>query len=203
MRDIVQFRDDTSWDATGDGALTHDVESVIEHGGILCFPRLRFELTDDEVRLLDANVADGKAKNISLRGADDDVRGANPARRRAATDDPALPRAGHGAGRTAVPHYRVTSSPAARRTGGGRRGPRHQLAQGRHAAAVDSFPSNPMHGDVCACLQPQSEVSRAAGASAKPFEDFARRFLPAIPRPLPAPPAVLHALHITKSRRSA
>jgi hypothetical protein len=37
----------------------------------------------------------------------------------------------------------------------------------------------------------------------EPFEDFARRYLPSIARPLPGSAAVLHALHITKSRRTA
>ena len=50
------------------------------------FRNLRFELTADERRLLDAGVADGSAKNISLRGPNDDVRGAaaGPRRRAAA-----------------------------------------------------------------------------------------------------------------------
>jgi len=61
MRDILQVCEDSDWGDNGDRTPTHGVESVIEHGGILCFPNLRFQLTDDECRLLDAGVADGRA----------------------------------------------------------------------------------------------------------------------------------------------
>ena len=70
---------------------------------------------------------------------------------------------------------------------------------------VDAFPSNPMHGRrllrVFHNLNPHGQPR--SWRVGEPFEDFARRFLPAIPRPLPGSAALLHALHITKSRRSA
>ena len=70
---------------------------------------------------------------------------------------------------------------------------------------VDSFPSNPMRGRrllrVFHNLNPNGQPR--SWRVGEPFEDFARRFLPAIARPLPGSAAVLHALHITKSRRSA
>jgi hypothetical protein len=70
---------------------------------------------------------------------------------------------------------------------------------------VDSFPSNPMRGRrllrVFHNLNPNGQPR--SWRVGEPFEDFARRFLPTIPKPLPGSAAVLHALHITKSRRSA
>ena len=189
MRDIVQVCEDRAWGATGPDAPTHDVEAVIESGGILCFPHLRFELHDDERALLDPAVADGKTKNISLRGLNDDVRGANPAhadalrrmiqryRAQATTLTDRL-----------FPHYRGRLKP-------GNPSYRPVAVEGRETSwrkddtrlHVDSFPSNPMHGRrllrVFHNLNPHGQARH--WRVGEPFEDFARRFLPAIKKPLP------------------
>jgi hypothetical protein len=69
---------------------------------------------------------------------------------------------------------------------------------------VDAFPSNPTRGTrllrIFNNLNPGSEPRR--WRVGEPFEDFARRFLPAIGRPLPGSAALLRALRVTKSRRS-
>ena len=206
MRDILQVCEDSDWGESGDQAQTHGVESVIEHGGILCFPNLRFQLTDDECRLLDAGVADGSAKNISLRGPNDEVRGA------AAVHADAL--------RRMIQRYRVQATSLAERLFPHYRGrlkpgnPSYRPVgiEGRETSwrkddtrlHVDAFPSNPMHGRrllrVFHNLNPHGQPR--SWRVGEPFEDFARRFLPAIPRPLPGSAALLHALHVTKSRRS-
>ena len=207
MRDILQVCEDSDWGESSDRAATRGVEEVIEHGGILCFPNLRFELTADERRLLDAGVADGSAKNISLRGPNDEVRGA------AAAHADAL--------RRMIQRYRAQATTLAERLFPHYRGrlkpgnPSYRPVgiEGRETSwrkddtrlHVDAFPSNPMHGQrllrVFHNLNPRGQPR--SWRVGEPFEDFARRFLPAIPRPLPGSAALLHALHITKSRRSA
>ncbi len=207
MRDIVQVCQDSAWGEVGERAPTHDVESVVEHGGILCFPNLRFDLTADEQKLLSPDVADGSAKNISLRGPNDEVRGAAAAHA--------------GALRRLIQRYRAQATTLAERLFPHYRGrlkpgnPSYRPVgiEGRETSwrkddtrlHVDAFPSNPMRGRrllrVFHNLNPHGQPRR--WRVGEPFEDFARRFLPAIPRPLPGSAALLHALHITKARRSA
>jgi hypothetical protein len=207
MRDIVRLCRDSAWSAQGTDTPTHDVEAVIEDGGVLCLPDLRFELTAAEQRLLDAGVADGSAKNVSLRGTSGDVRGATP------DNIETL--------RTMMLRYRTQSTALVERLFPHYRGQftsgnttyRPTAVEGRVTSwrkddtrlHVDAFPSNPMHGKrllrVFHNLNPRGEARR--WRTGEPFEDFARRFLPAIPRPLPGSAALLHALHVTKSRRSA
>jgi hypothetical protein len=207
MRDIVQVRPDRAWSAQGVDTPTHDAEPVIEDGGVLCLPDLRFELSADERHLLDAGVADGSAKNVSLRGTSGEVRGATP------DNIETL--------RTMMLRYRTQSTALIERLFPHYRGQftwgnttyRPTAVEGRVTSwrkddtrlHVDAFPSNPMHGKrllrVFHNLNPHGQARH--WRTGEPFEDFARRFLPAIPRPLPGSAALLHALHITKSRRSA
>jgi hypothetical protein len=205
MRDILQFNDDRSWGASGDAAPTHDVEAVIENGGILAFPRLSFELSAAEQRLLEPAVADGKAKNVSLR-TNDEVRGAAP---------------GHvDALRTMMQRYRAQATELAERLFPHYRGNlvrgntsfRPASIEGRVTSwrkddtrlHVDAFPSNPMQGRrllrVFHNLNPHGQARH--WRVGEPFEDFALRFLPGIAPPWPGSAAVLAALHITKSRRT-
>jgi 3-deoxy-D-manno-octulosonic acid hydroxylase-like protein len=207
MRDVVRVCEDRAWGPQGVDTPTHDVEVDVETGGILCFPHLRFELSDDERSLLDPSVADGKAKNISLRGPNDEVRGANPARAEALRQMIRRYRAqATTLAERLFPHYRGRLKP-------GNPSYRPVAVEGRETSwrkddtrlHVDSFPSNPMRGRrllrVFHNLNPHGQPR--SWRVGEPFEDFARRFLPTIQKPLPGSAAVLHALHITKSRRSA
>jgi hypothetical protein len=205
MRNILQVCHDRTWGASENAESTHDVEAVIENGGILSFPSLRFELSASEQLLLDPAVADGKAKNVSLR-ANDEVRGAA---------------AGHvDALRTMMQRYRAQATELAERLFPHYRGNlvrgntsfRPASIEGRVTSwrkddtrlHVDAFPSNPMHGRrllrVFHNLNPHGEARH--WRVGEPFEDFAQRFMPAIAPPWPGSAAVLQALHITKSRRT-
>jgi hypothetical protein len=198
---------DSAWGARGDDTPTRDAESVIEQGGVLVLPRLGFELTADEQKLLDAGVADGKAKNVSLRGTSDEVRGATP------NNVDAL--------RTLMQRYRSQATALVERLFPHYRGHlacgntsyRPTSIEGRVTSwrkddtrlHVDAFPSNPMHGKrllrVFHNLNPHGQPRR--WRTGEPFEDLAQRYLPSIPQPLPGAAALMHALRITKSRRSA
>jgi hypothetical protein len=207
MRDIVQTCPDSAWGVQGDDSPTHDAEAVVEDGGVLCLPRLHFQLTPAERALLDPGVADGKAKNVSLRGPNGDVRGANPQHVDAL--------------RTMMLRYRALSTALVERVFPHYRGRctwgntsyRPAAVEDRVTSwrkddtrlHVDAFPSNPMHGKrllrVFHNLNPHGQARQ--WRTGEPFEAFARRFLPTIAPPLPGAAALMHALHVTKSRRSA
>jgi len=209
MKNIVHNYDDSSWAPTGKGALTHDVEPVLETGGVLCFPKLPFVLSDAEKRFLDTSVSDGKAKNISLRGVNDELRGAQGS----AEDQAAL--------RAMILRFRSQAESFAERLfphykGQLQRGNtsyRPMAVEGRVTSwrkddtrlHVDAFPSNPTRGTrllrVFTNLNPRGEPRR--WRVGEPFEAFAKRFVPKIPKPLPGSAALLHALHVTKARRTA
>lgn len=206
MLDTVRLFDDSGWGREGTDGPTRGVEAVVESGAVLCFPRLRFELADDERRLLDSGVADGKSKNISLRGPGGDVRGAAPEYADALGQMMRRFRAqATSFAERLFPHYR-----GALRMGNTSFRP--VAIEGRQTSwrkddtrlHVDAFPSNPMQGDrllrVFHNLNPHGRPRH--WRIGEPFEDFARRFLPAIPPPRPGSAALLYALRITKSRRT-
>ena len=171
MRDIVQVCEDSAWGAR---AIEHPrmTSKASSNTAASCvFPHLRFELTDDERRLLDAGVADGSAKNISLRGPNDEVRGAAPAHADALqADDPALPRAGDGAGRAAVPALPRPLEARQPVVSAGRQSRAARPAGARTTRACTSTPSRPIRctaNACCACSTTSTRTdSRAAGASA-------------------------------------
>ena len=208
MQNILHRYDDRSWAAEGDGAVTHGVEPVLETGGVLVFPRLPFVLLEGERRFLDPAWGDGKAKNISLRGQSDELRGA----RGSAYDQAAL--------RAMVLRFRGQAETLAARLfphysgrlARGNTSYRPVAVEGRASSwrkddtrlHVDAFPSNPMRGTrllrVFTNLNPNGEPRK--WRVAEPFEDHARRVLPSIPKPLPGSAALRHALRVTKALRS-
>src|ERR1700761_4609990 len=56
----------TDWRGPYDADVKARAVAALERGAVLFFPQLPFVLRDDEKAFLDARVADGKAKNISL-----------------------------------------------------------------------------------------------------------------------------------------
>ena len=56
----------TAWHGPYGDDLKARAVTALESGAVLVFPDLRFVLRDGETAFLDARVADGKAKNISL-----------------------------------------------------------------------------------------------------------------------------------------
>lgn len=203
--DIVRPFPDTAYRADGP---TTGVESALESGAVLSFPDMPFVLRDDERRFLDPRWADGRAKNISVRWPSGALRGTA-----AETDDRAALRAmivryadeAEALVHRLCPHY-------VGRTRRGNTSFRPARIEGRVTSwrqddtrlHVDAFPSNPMRGvrllRVFANVNPNGEPRRwRVGES---FEDFARRYLPRIGRPLPGAHALLHSLRITKARRT-
>jgi hypothetical protein len=195
---------DTRW---ADGP-TGGVEAVLEDGAVLAFPQLPFVLSAGERRFLDPRWADGKAKNISLRWPSGEMRGA-------AGDAAELI-----ALRAMILRYTECSEALALRLfphyrGHLRRGNtsfRPVDVAGRTTSwrqddtrlHVDAFPSNPMHGTrllrVFCNVNPNGKPRE--WRVGEPFEAHARRYLAAIPRPLPGSAWLLEKTGITKRRRT-
>jgi hypothetical protein len=163
---------------------TRGVEDVVESGKVLVFPHLAFALAEEERRFLDPRWADGKAKNVSLRWPAGELRGA--------TGD-------------LFPHYlgrlrRGSTSFRPIDVAGRAQSWRHDDTR----LHVDAFPSNPMQGTrllrVFCNVNPHGQPRR--WRVGEPFEAHARRYLGSIGKPWPGSAWLLHALGLTKARRT-
>jgi hypothetical protein len=205
--DIVREFPDTSW---GDDGPTRGVEAIVENGEVLKFPRLAFALSAAETRFLDPRWADGKAKNISLRwgAGPGEMRGAVGAAADLAALQAMIARYADQSEAFALrlfPHYRG----ALKR---GNTSFRPVDVAGRETSwrkddtrlHIDAFPSNPMHGTrllrVFCNVNPTGRPRE--WRVGEPFEAHARRYLPAIRRPLPGSAWLLETTGITKRRRT-
>ena len=203
--DIVREFPDTTWSSDGP---TRGVEAIVEDGKVLSFPHLPFVLAEAERRFLDERWADGRAKNISVRWPSGELRGAAAA----SADLDAL--------RALIVRYAAQAEALVLRLF-----PHYQghLTRGNSSFRpsqvatrvtswrkddtrlhIDAFPSNPMHGTrllrVFSNVNPSGQPRE--WRVGEPFEDHARRYLPAIRRPLPGTAFLLHASGITKRRRT-
>ena len=196
---------DTQW---GDDGPTHAVEAVVEGGAVLSFPHLPFVLSDAERRFLDPRWADGKAKNISLRWPNGEMRGAAGDARDLAVLRAMIVRYTECSEAFALrlfPHYRghlergnTSFRPvdvAGRET---------SWRQDDTRLHVDAFPSNPMHGTrllrVFCNVNPNGRPRR--WRVGETFEEHAGRYLAHIARPLPGSAWLLEKTGITKRRRT-
>ena len=203
--DIVREFPDTTWSSDGP---TRGVEAIVEDGKVLSFPHLPFVLTEAERKYLDPQWADGRAKNISVRWPSGELRGAAAA----SADLDAL--------RALIVRYAEQAEALVLRLFPHYKG---QLTRGNSSFRpsqvatrvtswrkddtrlhIDAFPSNPMHGTrllrVFSNVNPSGQPRE--WRVGEPFEDHARRYLPAIRRPLPGTAFLLHASGITKRRRT-
>jgi len=185
---------------------TERLAHALEAGGVLVFSRLAFALTPSERRFLDVRWSDGRAKNISLDGAS--IKGAHGTAQelselaamvsRFARDASALvaalfPRyAPHlTRARTSYRPHRATGRPVSWRKDDAR-------------LHIDAFPSRPNAGErilrVFSNVNPNGEdrVWRVG----EPFESMAARLLPRVRPQRPGEAAVLHALRVTRTRRT-
>lgn len=183
-------------------------EDTLESGKVLYFPRLRFTLSDREKRFLTEDWADGKAKNISYRGAELPLFGAQGPDHDLADLKTMIARFAHSADtlvQALFPHYRGYLKP-------GFTSYRTAAVEGRVTSwrkddtrlHIDAFPSNPTGGlrllRVFTNINPDGapRVWRVG----EPFPEFAQRFFTRCAKPLPGSAWLLHRLGITKSRRT-
>ena len=181
---------------------------LLEAGTVLYLPHLRFELAAGEAPLLSPAYGDGKAKNISYRGPNQRLQGAQgtPDELEALTGMIVRFRTQaeqlihqlfptyRGFTRTGFTSYRPfeveTRSTSWR--------------QDDTRLHVDSFPSNPTRGlrllRVFSNIHPKD--TPRVWRIGEPFADYAWRFLPKTRGLWPLEASVLSLLGLTKSRRS-
>ena len=205
----IETLDIAAWSPTAAGADEQRRAAVLEAGKVLLLPRLSFELRSDERRFLDPRWSDRKAKNISYDPASAQIKGAIGN----AADLEDLRRLLERFHLQAVgliqslfpayaPQLRIARASLRPVPVAGRASSWRKDDSRLH---VDAFPSRPNRGErilrVFANVNPAG-VPRVWRVG-EPFADLAQRFLPKLPRQLPGSAAVLNALHITKSPRSA
>lgn len=197
-----------AWNPRPDEARSQRLAAELESGKLLFFPNLGFDLEAGEQYLLDPRWSDGRAKNLSFDPATGVLKGAAGNR----VDLEALATMIGRFHRQAMslvlglfPAYgpRLRIAPASFRP---------MPVEGRATSwrkddsrlHVDAFPSRPNHGErilrVFSNVNPRGlpRVWRVG----EPFETLAARLLPTIPPQRPHSATLLHALRITKSRRS-
>ena len=181
---------------------------ALEQGQVLYLPELAFAMQQSEQQFFSDEWLSGKRKNISLEDEQSDVRGA--------TGSPELLMGlrnmiGRYAKQSAAlinslfPGYTRHLNQARTSFRPGKvEGPPPSWKKDDSRLHVDAFPSRPNGGErilrVFTNVNPLG-IARVWRVG-EPFEQVANRFLPKISRPWPGSAALLHALKITKSRRS-
>jgi len=195
------------WSGPFPAEMRHRAVDALEAGLVLFFPRLPFLLDEKEQPLLNPAVADGKAKNVSLDPKTGSVKGAAPGADCAGLQT-MLERFASQATQLVselFPSY-VSGLERARTSY------RPVEIEGRSYSPlkddkllhVDAFPSTPTHGRrilrLFSNIAPEGHprVWRVG----EPFQDFARKFLPSLPRPNPVAAWFFAAVGATKTRRS-
>jgi hypothetical protein len=206
--DIIREYALDTWEPVGRDEVAGGLETILEEGNVLYFPRLEFRFGTAEKRFLSEEWSDGKAKNISFRGSSSALHGVRGAPEdidqlkvvleRFADSSEALVKGlfphyadflqrGFTSYRTASVEGRVTS-----------------WRKDDTRLHVDSFPSNPTRGlrllRVFTNVNPNGlpRIWRVG----EPFEQFARKFFPKTSKPWPGSAWLMEKLGITKSRRT-
>jgi hypothetical protein len=205
MSALVTVDIDT-WSPAVPADATERLARSVEAGKVLVFPRLGFALEPAERRFLDVRWSDGRAKNISLDG--ETIKGATGTPGDLAALAAMVRRFAHAASglvSALFPRY----APHVKRA---RTSYRPHRATGRPVSwrkddarlHVDAFPSRPNGGERI--LRVFCNVNPAGEARiwrvGEPFESMAARLLPRVRAQRPGEAALLHALRVTKTRRS-
>ncbi|WP_199543359.1 Kdo hydroxylase family protein [Paraburkholderia kururiensis] len=180
----------------------------VEQGKVLYFPNLRFAIENGERALLDPSIADPKRKNISLEPNGGALHGVLGDTVTQSAVRALVARYQSNARKLVVglfPEYggKLRVAPTSLRL--------HQVETRQTSwrkddsrLHVDAFPSRPNYGErilrVFTNVNPNG-VPRVWRVG-EPFEDMAKRFLPAIRPQWPGSAWLLNLLHITKSPRS-
>jgi hypothetical protein len=195
----------SDWKGPFDAALKARALAALESGAVLYFPHLAFRLADDEKRFLDARIADGKAKNISLDHTSGKMQASSlsgePATRLAAM----IERFGNQAAglvHDLLPYRNVERARTSYRPVQVKGRSYSKISDDR-LLHIDAFPSRPMQGRrilrFFANVAPSSSRNWHVG---QPFEEFARRFLPRVGPHIPGKSWLYEKLGVTRGKRS-
>ncbi len=186
----------------------HSLASALEDGAVLLFPDLAFPFSDFERRFVERPFADGKAKNVNIRGESAELRGAaGTPEEQEALRQLLLRYRGFAQGIVDryLPDYigRVSFAGTSYR-------PfdvdKRKLSWRRDDTRlhVDAFPSNPIGEKrilrVFRNINPSGQPRR--WRVGEDFGSMAEKFLPKLPGYSPLSAKLLAALRITKARRS-
>jgi hypothetical protein len=194
-----------SWAGPHDATLKTRAVTALESGAVLYFPHLPFVLQDEEKEFLDASVADGRAKNISLDHNTGKMQATSLTGGRAARLATMIERFGAGATRLVqelLPYRTVERARTSYRPVQVKGRSYSKISDDR-LLHVDAFPSRPMQGRrilrFFANVAPASPRNWEIGA---PFEQFALEFLPRVGPHLPGKSWLYEKLGVTRGRRS-
>lgn len=185
-----------------------EIRDLLEEGRVPFFPDLDFAFRPEEAKLLTDKLSNGKSKNISLRPSGSKVHGTDCSAEDQALLHGLLSRyAQHSCQLIAavapqyMPHF-IPGGTSFRPVG--IEGRKTSWRKDDTRLHVDSFPSNPTRGRrllrVFTNVNPHG-IPRVWRVG-EPFADFAIKFRHRLRKPSANWLKLLHALHITKSRRS-
>jgi hypothetical protein len=193
------------WDQACSSQQQDTAVQALEGGSVVLLPQLAFPLGDTERRFLDPRLADA-GKNISLNPATGALQGSRDSLEPLRGMVERYAKCSATLLRQLLPSYLPTIQT-------GRTSFRPVEVEGRTTSwrqddtrlHVDSFPSSPTQGRRILRLftNVHPEGRPRTWRLGESFEGVARRYLPSLHRPMWGTSAVLQALGITKSRRSA
>ena len=207
--DLIEPLSIGTWNPVLDAAARNAATDALESGKVLYLPRLRFDVQPDERRFLSTAWSDGKSKNIYLRGRERTLRGAVGSSQDQFALSAMIERFGQQAQQLVsalFPHYvsHLQFGNTSFRPFEIEGRPPKSFRKDDTRLHPDAFPSNPTEGArllrVFTNVNPEGRprVWRVG----EPFPDMAARILPRARRQLPGEAVLLHALHVTKKRRS-
>lgn len=193
------------WNGPFDTAVKARALEALESGAVLYFPNLAFRLTEEEKPFLDAGVADGKAKNISLDHTSGKMQASSLSGEPAAKLAAMIERFGSQA--TALIHDLLPYRNVERARTSYRpvqvKGRSYSKISDDRLLHIDAFPSRPMQGRrilrFFANVAPSSPRNWHVG---QPFEEFARQFLPRVGPHFPGKSWLYDRLGVTRGKRS-
>jgi hypothetical protein len=195
----------SDWKDPFDAALKARALAALESGAVLYFPHLAFRLADDEKQFLDARIADGKAKNISLDHTSGKMQASSLSGEPAAKLAAMIERFGSQAAglvHDLLPYRHIERARTSYRPVQVKGRSYSRISDDR-LLHIDAFPSRPMQGRrilrFFANVAPSSSRNWHVG---QPFEDFARRFLPRVGPHLPGKSWLYDKLGVTRGKRS-
>ena len=178
---------------------------ALESGSVLYFPQLPFLLLGSETEFLDAKVADGKSKNISLDHTSGKMQASSLTGERAARLAAMIERFGSSAAglvRDLLPYNHVERARTSFRPVQVKGRSYSKISDDR-LLHIDAFPTRPMHGRrilrFFANVAPTSPRHWHVG---QPFEEFAQRFLPKVGPHFPGKSWLYGKLGVTRGQRS-
>lgn len=183
--------------------------NALEDGKVLYFPQLPFSFLENETAFLSSGFVNPKTKNISYNIHKDDMRGAMYSQNEHVHLKQLMQRYAIWAQQfinTLFPHYCRDIQPA-------RTSFRPVEISGRVSSSyrkddtrlhVDAFPSTPMQGKRILRIftNVNNENKERVWRLGAPFAKVLEHFLPQLNKPFSGSAFMLHALKITKTRRS-